>query len=56
MKRYIHASDLLRFEFIVKRYDSDSPEVEVICAESQEEAEDKLNYDEYVEWWDYNIR
>ena len=54
MKRWIHASDLLRFEFIVKRYDNNSPEVEVVCAESQREAEDQLNNDEYVEWWDYN--
>lgn len=52
----ITSSDLLRFEFLVKRYDNDSPEVEVVCAESQREAEDKLNNDGYVEWWDYNKR
>ena len=50
MKRWIHASDLLRFEFLVKRYDNDSHEVEVICAESEREAEDQLNNDEYVEY------
>lgn len=55
-KKEVNASNLLRFEFIVKRYDNDSPEVEVVCAESQREAEDQLNNDEYVEWWDYNKR
>lgn len=54
MKRQIISSDLLRFEYMVKRYDNDEPELEVVTARSQAEAEDILNSDEYVEWWDYN--
>ena len=41
-----------RFEVIIKRY-GEPAEEEVVIAESQQELEDKLNNDEYIDWWDY---
>lgn len=54
MKRCIISSDMMRFEYMIKRYDNDQPELEIISARSQAEAEDMLDHDEYIEWWDYN--
>lgn len=64
MKRWIHTATescfanekLSRFEFIVKRYDNDGEELEVVTAPSLEEAEAQLDNDEYVEYWDYYRR
>ena len=41
-----------RYDFIVKRYDNPSEEHEVIVAKSYDDACNKLNNDEYVEWYD----
>lgn len=43
----------IRFEFIVKRY-GEPADVEVIIANSREEAENQLNNDGYVDWYEYH--
>lgn len=50
----IMASSGMRFEFVVKRY-GEPADVEVIIADSQEEAENQLNNDGYVDWYEYHI-
>lgn len=45
-------SDLNRYEFLVKRYGREEDK-ETITAISLEDAEDQLNSDGYVEYWDY---
>lgn len=44
--------DLNRYEFLVKRYGREEDR-EVVTAISLEDAEDQLNSDGYVEYWDY---
>ena len=45
-------SDLNRYEFLVKRYGREEDR-ETVTAISLKDAEDQLNSDEYVEYWDY---
>ena len=46
------AEDLNRYEFLVKTYDREEDR-ETVTAISLEDAEDQLNSDGYVEYWDY---
>ena len=46
------AEDLNRYEFLVKRYDREADR-EAVTAISLEDAEDQLNSDTHVEYWDY---
>ena len=46
------AEDLNRYEFLVKRYGHEEDR-EAVTAISLEDAEDQLNSDGYIEYWDY---
>ena len=45
-------SDFNKYEFLVKRYGREEDR-ETVTAISLKDAEDQLNSDEYVEYWDY---
>lgn len=49
---YFLGLPMLRYEFLVKRYDREADR-EAVTAISLEDAEDQLNSDGYVEYWDY---